>query len=326
MDELVKDLFENIQYMVLGAMFVALLGYAVVTLHPWGRLLIKYGESVWGFWFSKAQRWEKWFLHGVQIAVAVGGFYYLGVTAVVASYWFVEPVRFAILECVNSDKAPLPPPFPYGGRCGEGRTAPPKPAEYGTYAGEVSLSQTLKLPAQYFFRAFEPRPKTWANKAYLKDEAAVDLKNAKQIDGILDAELTFARLLRATAMFAFLGAATSVIKFVIVVATTWLWLPARPWPRGRWYEWLIDEHGNGLRESERESQRGKRLDVAFFRVLIPQASIFLIAAALYLFSMTGYRTVEFEYSSLIKNAAAQKAPESDLIGVLKVEPAPKTQP
>jgi hypothetical protein len=52
MDELIKSLFTYIQYMVLGALALGLLGYLLATYHPLARLLVNYITKLVEFWQS----------------------------------------------------------------------------------------------------------------------------------------------------------------------------------------------------------------------------------------------------------------------------------
>jgi hypothetical protein len=290
MEGLFDSLLKDIQFFVLGALSILLLAYALATWHPLGSLLLNYIKGLGEFWWMRlsgaGSSFEARSIQFMQLAVIVGTLYFLGVAAVVFSYWFVEPVRFAVLECVYETNSQ-----PFAGDC-----AGHSPS--GDQAGEVGVIRALWLPvAGHLFGG-----QANSNRKYLGDEALVDDQAPKRIHDILDGELEYARLLRATGMFALLAVVISLVKSLTVSLTMWLWGKS-DW----WYKNLIEEGERWLNEARnKEKNEAKaRRQVARERIIYPQLIIFVIAVVLYVGSMISYRTIEFEYSSLVRDAAAQ---------------------
>ena len=225
--------------------------------------------------------------------------YYVGVVVIAFSYWLVEPVRFAVLDCVYAEHD-----RPFGADCGGHDPS-------GRQAGEVSIPNVLLLPL--VGHTITKRPDS--NWDYLRDEALVDEKQYPRIDEVLDVELTFARLLRSTGVFALATVFISFFKVTLVFVRSFkIWrLHGR---RDEGKKGAAGKEGKGNRVfrnwiadiKEVPTKRNERIDYALANVIAPQALILAIALVLYLFSMISYRTIEFEYSSIIHDAAITNWP------------------
>jgi len=67
------------------------------------------------------------------------------------------------------------------------------------------------------------------------------------------------------------------------------------------YKNLINENPSGEELSDRHSGWEARRGKALTGVIYPQMIIFFIGACVYALAMLSYRTIEFEYSSLVRD-------------------------
>ena len=291
MDELVKSLFGYLQYMVIGAITLAVLGYFLAVFHPIRRVLFGYVGGLRRFWLGNEVNSD--FARWVQIAVAIGALYYLGIITINASYFLVEPERFAILETLyikSSDGC--------------------APSARGDQASEVGYFHSLWLPLA------RGSVKGYANGCYLKDESTVDARGKDQpLRGELDEALTFLRVLRGTALIAFSAAVLSVIKLLIVLVTSWRWTTNESW-----YKNLIDEDNTLLKQLEHHGGtiEKRRRFVAKRYVVAPETLILTLGVILYGVAIVSYRNAEFEYSRMVRDGAQE-------LRIMALEPAKKEE-
>ena len=290
MDELIKSLFAYIQFVVLGAIELALVAYLLAWFHPFRQWLFGYLAELARFWQPEFLRDHSLRLVRVSLATAVliGALYYLGVVSIASSYWFVEPLRFSILSCIYNVDATT---------C--------RGKEHGNSGSEVGALRTIVLPV---VGHLSEQP-TKANSLYLFDEALIDSQpdsDKKRVYGLLDGELTYSRLLRGTALFSLAAAFFSLFKFLVVLATAFMWKRD-----DSWYENLVDEDQNLLRRwrsqqsdpDDKRTEQRQRCYIARRYVGYPQILIFALSVTLYVLSIFSYRTTEFEYTRLVRDTA-----------------------
>lgn len=282
--------------MVLGALGFILLAHGLAVYHPLRNALADYSRMMSKFWF-KGTLASHWLIKSIGVGVVIGALYYFGVLANATSYWVIEPVRLRILENV------------YGQTVDEKNTGASAVTGRGWQAAEVSIRDTIILPAAHIFpksmQMLTASGKT--NDRYLHDEAVLGQKEPGRLQAMLDNELLFIRLLRGTAMVASLIAAISLLKLTTVL----IWSPL--WKRGgKMYERLIDEHSAFFENVHskpshplhRASAIKTRLAIGFSAVVFPQFILIGLGLAVYVFSMIAYRTTEFEYVHLVRDGAA----------------------
>ena len=305
MDKLIESLFAYIEIVVMGALTLALVVFLLAVYHPIKRRLLDYAQGLGKSWLAGLTTLK--LVEWLKLGFLIGSLYYAGVIATVASYWFLEPVRFAIQDQVFHGQE---------SRC-EGKTAS------DVMIADAVFKQ-LRSPIKH-----STASEYESNRVYLKAEASVDAFGDKPIGDVLNADLKFVRLLRGTVWITFLGALISIMK-LLAISCSFLW--ALLFHHGNesndFYEDWIDEDCAHMKSltlemnlaSSSEKQRtleenlrdrSMRRKVARDNILIPHVMILAISSLTYLGALGCYRTAEFEYVALVCNGAAAVHSVSD---------------
>jgi hypothetical protein len=315
MDKLIESLFDYIELIVMGALTLVMLAFLLSVFHPIKQRLAEYAKWMGAFWFSGLRNLKS--VEYLKIGVLIGLLYYAGVFTTVASYWFLEPVRFDIQSRVFA--TPSPGATPEQACIGESASDSP-------IVGAIPMLLTSPFN---FGPDHEPHSLTrQSNSAYLEAETRVDEQSSKDkpLRELLEDDLKFIRLVRGTVWIAFWAIAISLIKLAFIRGTQWRWLGQlndityRNWIDEAHQPLALQGQPNATRtETEAAQERIRRQGFAWQHAYFPLIWILVISSIVFIAALGCYRTSEFEYVELVCFGSHHAAPNT-------VSPQPETQP
>jgi hypothetical protein len=296
MGELVDAIVRVVEFMVQGALALALLGYLLAWIHPFKEWVYEHAHNLTSFLLGS--KWKSWVTkpphNYIPIALGLGALYLVGIVTNGVGYWLLTPVHDIVIDAAVSNPS------------------------------QVTASQLVeavidRVSAGVFFHKNVPSNHSY--DAYIEEEAKWRNSNLEAVKHTLDPLLKQDRVIRGSAVIAlgFLVVTTAkTLSFLII----WLLLLV-PWgdpiaaphkKHGkRFVIWLYDNLVNppdierkARAERSRSAEGDKHSDVDDLNAKRKKTRTYAVANAIYAIvaylalwcSLGAYATLEKEYHML----------------------------
>jgi hypothetical protein len=289
MESLAAALLELLEILVLGALTVCTVAYAIVLIHPAKNAVREYMRSIHGLLVGGTRDSK---LRTLILSAAVLGIvYYLGVVTNVASSWLVKPAHLDIVHRTERTARVLD---------GE------RNRETDGFNEERSLARLLSRPIPGFREIDLESHAVYSTHVRLQQEWRN--RDLPAFQDALSGLLKQIRLLRGSAILSLAWAAIAALKvavalLVIVLLAIGAFAGSQSGPWAKILRWL---HSTFVQEtaSEELGRHGDRMRIARDRMLGPNLVYLVLSAVLYLITMLGYEVAEEDYHLAVHHGVA----------------------